>query len=97
MNQNTAPSLLDLATKSVLSNQSTGIRALQLLPKHLFLPLFTTALKERQKKMLTEMVKCWPFHCLHIGSLNIEDSPLEILEALVDGLQFLSEENMSSG
>ncbi|XP_049622981.1 melanoma antigen preferentially expressed in tumors-like [Suncus etruscus] len=97
MNQNTVASLLELATKSVLSNQSTGIRALELLPKHLFLPLFVTALKERQKKMLTEIVKRWPFQCLHIGSLNIEDSPLEIFEALVDGLQIVSDENISSG
>ncbi|XP_049622893.1 melanoma antigen preferentially expressed in tumors-like [Suncus etruscus] len=97
MNEDSIPTLLESATKSLISDERTGMRALELLPKHLFIPLFTTAIKCRQKNMLKEIVKSWPFQCLHIGSLNIDDSAYDLLEALVDGLQVHSEQNLSSG
>lgn len=97
MNENNVPTLLELVTKSLISDECTAIRAMELLPKHLFIPLFTAAFKCKQKNMLKEIVKCWPFRCLHVGSLNVDDSAFDLLEALVDGLKFPSEQNLSSG
>ncbi|XP_004606462.1 melanoma antigen preferentially expressed in tumors-like [Sorex araneus] len=97
MDRNTVPTLMELAAKSLMSNEPAGIYALEVLPKHFFIQLFTTALLDRQKKMLKEIVRVWPFQCLHIGTLNIGESPYDILEAMVDGLQFLPVQNTSSG
>ncbi|XP_004611758.2 leucine-rich repeat-containing protein 14-like [Sorex araneus] len=93
MNRNTAPTLWELAEKCLLSDVPAAIQALEVLPKHLFIPLFKTAFLGRQKEMLKAMVKVWPFHCLHIGTLKIQERPYEIMEALVDGLQFIPVEN----
>ncbi|XP_055981677.1 melanoma antigen preferentially expressed in tumors-like [Sorex fumeus] len=97
MDQRSVPTLLEIAAKSLMNNEPRGIHALQVLPKHLFIQLFTTAFLGRYKKMLKEIVKVWPFQCLHIGTLNIGESPYDILEALMDGLQFLPTQNSSSG
>ncbi|XP_055981675.1 leucine-rich repeat-containing protein 14-like [Sorex fumeus] len=97
MDRNTLPTLMELAAKSLMSNEPAGVYALEVLPKHLFIQLFTTAFLDRRKKMLKEIVRVWPFQCLHIGTLNIGESPYEVLEAMVDGLQFLPVQNTSSG
>ncbi|XP_004606464.1 melanoma antigen preferentially expressed in tumors-like [Sorex araneus] len=97
MDQRSVPTLLEIAAKSLMSNEPGGIHALQVLPKQIFIQLFTTAFLGRHKNMLKEIVKVWPFQCLHIGTLDIEESPYDILEALVDGLQFLPTQNSSSG
>lgn len=95
MDQNSIPTLLELAAECLMSNESAGIPALEVIPKHLFIQLFTTALLGEHKKMLKAIVRVWPFYCLHIGSLNAE-SPYDILRVLVDGLQFLPIQNTTS-
>ncbi|XP_055981651.1 melanoma antigen preferentially expressed in tumors-like [Sorex fumeus] len=97
MDKESLPTLLELAAKSLMSNESAGNHALQVLPKHLFIQLFTTAFLGRHKKMLKAIVKVWPFQCLHIGTLNIGESPYDILRVLVDALQFLPAQDTSSG
>ncbi|XP_073083646.1 melanoma antigen preferentially expressed in tumors-like [Manis javanica] len=42
------------------------------------------------------MVRVWPFRCLHIGTLSVQGSDYDILEAMIDGLQLLSAQNSSS-
>ncbi|KAK2506557.1 hypothetical protein MC885_005800 [Smutsia gigantea] len=42
------------------------------------------------------MVRVWPFRCLHIGTLSVQGSYYDILEAMIDGLQLLSVQNSSS-
>ncbi|XP_055980104.1 leucine-rich repeat-containing protein 14-like [Sorex fumeus] len=97
MDRNTAPTLMECAGKCLLSNVPAAIKALEILPKHLFIPLFKTAFLGRQKEVLKAMVKVWPFHCLHIGTLKIQERPYDIMEALVDGLQFIPAQSSPSG
>lgn len=95
MDGRAVPTLLDLAIKSLLSNEPAAIQALDELPRDIFVPLFTSAFLGRQKEMLKSMVQIWPFYCLHVGVLNVEESPYEILEAMVDGLHLLPAQNSS--
>ncbi|XP_049622889.1 melanoma antigen preferentially expressed in tumors-like [Suncus etruscus] len=97
MNQESIPTLMDFAAKSLLSNEPIAIQSLEVLPKHLYIPLFKSAFLGRHKKVLNAMVRVWPFYCLHIGTLIVQEPPYEILEAIVDGLQFLPVQNTSSG
>ncbi|XP_004611754.1 melanoma antigen preferentially expressed in tumors-like [Sorex araneus] len=96
MDQKSVNTLLELAIKTLLSNEPAAIRALDEIPRDLFVPLFTTAFRGRQTEVLEAMVKVWPYHCLHIGTLNIQEPPYEILEAMVDGLQFFHAQNSLS-
>ncbi|XP_049622888.1 melanoma antigen preferentially expressed in tumors-like [Suncus etruscus] len=97
MDQESVPTLMDFAAKSLLSNEPIAIQSLEVLPKQLYIPLFKNAFLGRHKKVLNAMVRVWPFHCLHIGTLDIQEPPYEILEAILDGLQFLPIQNTSSG
>ncbi|XP_054977106.1 melanoma antigen preferentially expressed in tumors-like [Sorex araneus] len=96
MARKTVDTLLDLSIKSLLSNESAAIRAVEELPVDLFVPLFTAAFLRRQKEVLKAMVRVWPFRCLHIGALQPQESNYDIMEAMVDGLQLLSAQNSSS-
>ncbi|XP_041596380.1 melanoma antigen preferentially expressed in tumors-like [Vulpes lagopus] len=96
MDQKAIPTLLELAAKSLLSNESAAIDALEELPRDLFVPLFIDAFLGGHKRILKAMVRVWPFHCLHIGTLNVQESYYEILEAMIDGLQILSDQNSSA-
>ena len=75
------PTLLDLATQSLLSNEHAA--------RELFVPLFTAAFTGRHKNILTAIVKAWPFACLHIGALSVQEPERELLKALIESLQFL--------
>ncbi|XP_066104779.1 melanoma antigen preferentially expressed in tumors-like [Saccopteryx bilineata] len=96
MDQKATATLLDLAAKCLLSNEPSAIHALEELPRDLFVPLFIAAFLGRHMKVLKEMVKVWPFHCLHIGTLITEETCYEILEAMIDGLQILPAQNSST-
>ncbi|XP_036127608.1 melanoma antigen preferentially expressed in tumors-like [Molossus molossus] len=96
MNQKATATLLELAAKCLLSNEPAAIHALGELPRDLFVPLFIAAFLGRHMKVLKEMVRVWPFHCLHIGTLSAEETYYEILEAMVDGLQILPAQNSST-
>ncbi|XP_055981652.1 melanoma antigen preferentially expressed in tumors-like [Sorex fumeus] len=97
MAQNAVDTLLNLAIKSLLSNESATIRALEELPIDLFVPLFKSAFLGRQKKILKAMVRVWPFRCLHIGTLQPQETNYDIFEAMIDGLQLPPDQNSSSG
>ncbi|XP_059943881.1 melanoma antigen preferentially expressed in tumors-like [Mesoplodon densirostris] len=96
MDQETTVTLLMLAAKSLLNNEPVAIHALDEIPRDLFVPLFNAAFLGGHKAMLTAMVRAWPFRCLHIGSLNTQESYYDILEAMIDGLQMLPAQNSSS-
>ncbi|XP_057573579.1 melanoma antigen preferentially expressed in tumors-like [Hippopotamus amphibius kiboko] len=96
MEQKTTVTLLELAAKSLLSNEPAAIHALGEIPRDLFVPLFNTAFLGGHKMMLKAMVSLWPFRCLHIGSLNAQESCYDILEAMIDGLPIHPAQNSSS-
>lgn len=96
MDQKAIATLLELAAKSLLSNEPAAIHALEELPRDLFVPLFIDAFLGGHKKILKAMVRAWPFHCLHIAALSIQESYYEILEAMTDGLQIHPDQNSSS-
>nr|XP_010994570.1 melanoma antigen preferentially expressed in tumors-like [Camelus dromedarius] len=96
MDQKPTATLLELAAKSLLSNEPAAIHALNEIPRDLFVTLFNAAFLGGHKQMLKAMVRVWPFCCLHVGSLNTQESYYEILEAMIDGLQILPAQNSSS-
>ncbi|KAI5239762.1 Prame Family Member 18 [Manis pentadactyla] len=96
MDDKTTGTLLELAAKSLLSNELAAIHALDELPRDLFVPLFIPAFMGKHKEVLKSMVRVWPFRCLHIGTLSVHGSDYDILEAMIDGLQLLSAQNSSS-
>nr|XP_008507766.1 PREDICTED: leucine-rich repeat-containing protein PRAME-like [Equus przewalskii] len=87
MHQKATATLLELAARSLLSNEPAAIRALEELPRDLFVPLFIAAFLGGHMKILTAMVRVWPFRCLHVGTLSVRESYYEIVEAVIDGLQ----------
>ncbi|KAI5212044.1 Melanoma Antigen [Manis pentadactyla] len=96
MDQKPTGTLLELAAKSLLSNELAALHALDELPRDLFVPLFVPAFLGRHKEILKAMVRVWPFRCLHIGTLSVQGSDCDILEAMIDGLQLLFAQNSSS-
>ncbi|XP_073083617.1 melanoma antigen preferentially expressed in tumors-like [Manis javanica] len=96
MDQKPTGTLLELAAESLLSNELAAIHALDELPRDLFVPLFIPAFVGRHKEILKAMVRVWPFRCLHIGTLSVQGSDCDILEAMIDGLQLLPAQNSSS-
>ncbi|XP_055475151.1 melanoma antigen preferentially expressed in tumors-like [Psammomys obesus] len=87
--------LLDLAVQSLLSNESVAIQALEDIPRELFVPLFIAAFKGRHRNILSTMVKVWPFYCLHIGSLSIQEAHHELLKAMIENLPVCPAQNSS--
>ncbi|XP_036032135.1 leucine-rich repeat-containing protein 14-like [Onychomys torridus] len=88
--------LLDLAIQSLLRNESAAIQALQDIPRVIFVPLFIAAFKGGHKNILSEMVKVWPFHCLHIGSLTVQKPQHELLKAMIENLPVRPSKNSAS-
>ncbi|XP_021009521.1 melanoma antigen preferentially expressed in tumors-like [Mus caroli] len=97
MDERDPSSLLDLAIQSLLSNELVAINSLGEIPRELFVPLFSAAFMGGYKKTLTSMVKIWPFTCLHIGTLSVQEPQRELLKAMVESLQFLPAQDCSSG
>ncbi|XP_055457480.1 melanoma antigen preferentially expressed in tumors-like [Psammomys obesus] len=87
--------LLDLAVQSLLSNESAAIQALEDIPRELFVPLFIAAFKGGHRSILSAMVKVWPFYCLHIGSLSIQEAHHELLKAMIENLPVCPAQNSS--
>uniref|UniRef100_A0A8C3W6B3 Leucine-rich repeat-containing protein 14 n=1 Tax=Catagonus wagneri TaxID=51154 RepID=A0A8C3W6B3_9CETA len=96
MDQHNAATLLEVAAKSLLSNELVALHALGEIPRDLFIPLFKAAFLGGHKKMLKAIVEVWPFRCLHIGRLNAREKYYDILEAMLDGLQILPAQKSSS-
>nr|XP_004659244.1 melanoma antigen preferentially expressed in tumors-like [Jaculus jaculus] len=97
MDRKDPATLLELAIQSLLNNEPAAIHALREIPRELFPPLFTAAFKGGCKKTLAAMVKTWPFFCLHIGKLGVQEAHDECLKAMIDGLQVLPEQNTATG
>ncbi|XP_027290343.1 PRAME family member 12 isoform X3 [Cricetulus griseus] len=88
MGSGAPPTLLQLAVKSLQTNENVGISGLQQLPKELFPCLFKEVFTNRLTEMLTAMVARWPFACLPVGALmNVPD--VAILKAVLNGLDTL--------
>ncbi|XP_062940788.1 melanoma antigen preferentially expressed in tumors-like [Cynocephalus volans] len=96
MDKNAPATLLDLAVRSLLSNERVAIHALEELPRVMFAPFFTAAFLGGHKKVLREMVRIWPYPCLHVGTLRVRESQYDNFEAMIDGLQILPAQNSSS-
>ncbi|XP_012890513.1 PREDICTED: melanoma antigen preferentially expressed in tumors-like, partial [Dipodomys ordii] len=88
--------LLDLAIQTVVKNESVALRAIEEIPQELFIPLFNAAFSGGHKNILKAVVSTWPFPCLHIGALDMPEPYCDVLEAMLDGLQFPPIHNSSS-
>ncbi|KAL6087066.1 hypothetical protein STEG23_037202 [Scotinomys teguina] len=88
--------LFDLAIQSLLRNESVLLQALEDIPRDLFVPLFTAAFQGGHKNVVIEMVKVWPFHCLHIGPLTAQQSQGELLKATIENFPVCPAENSAS-
>ncbi|XP_048191297.1 melanoma antigen preferentially expressed in tumors-like [Perognathus longimembris pacificus] len=88
--------LLDLAMQTVVKNESIALCAVEELPRELLIPLFNAAFTGGHKNIVKALVRMWPFSCLHVGALDNAESFCEILEAMLDGLQFFPVHNSSS-
>lgn len=96
MDERDPSSLLDLAIQSLLSNELVAIHSLGEIPRELFVPLFSAAFMGGYRKTLTAMVKVWPFTCLHIGTLSVQEPQRELLKAMVENFQLLPAQDCSS-
>lgn len=84
------PTLLELAGKNLLKNESLAIAALEELPKELFPPLFLAAFNEKSRNTLKAMVHAWPFACLPLGALmKGQEIQKETFQAVLDGIDAL--------
>ncbi|XP_031229080.1 oogenesin-1-like [Mastomys coucha] len=88
MDNDSLPTLIQYAIKSLLKDEALAISALKEVPSHLFPEMFKGAFTERCTKVVTAMVSAWPFPLLPVGTL-MEDRHLETLKALLDGLNVL--------
>ena len=80
--------LLNLARKSLLTDEALTISTLEHLPIELFPPLFMEAFCGRRRKTLKALVQAWPFVRLPLGSL-MQTPHLGTLQAVLDGLDVL--------
>ena len=80
--------LLNLAGKSLLTNEALAISALEYLPIELFPQLFMEAFYWSCRETLKAMVQAWPFVRLPLGGL-MEMPHLGTLQAVLDGLDVL--------
>ncbi|KAI5235443.1 Melanoma Antigen [Manis pentadactyla] len=87
MDKKTTGTLLELAAKSLLSNELAALHALDELPRALFVPLFIPAFLGRHKEILKAMSKLRQ----SFGSLHLCCRDLEIFDMSADRsiLQFL--------
>ena len=80
--------LLNLAGKSLLTDETLSVSALEHLPIELFPPLFMEAFWGRHRKILKALVQAWPFVRLPLGGL-MQTPHLVTLQAVLDGLDVL--------
>ncbi|XP_017653553.2 PRAME family member 20-like [Nannospalax galili] len=82
------PTLLELASRSLVRDEALEHSSLQDLPMDFFLPIFLEAFKGGHMDVLRSMVQAWPFLTLPLGSL-MKTPHLETLQAILDGLDML--------
>ncbi|CAO2623029.1 Melanoma antigen preferentially expressed in tumors [Lemmus lemmus] len=88
--------LLDLAIQGLLRHETAAIQALEDIPRDIFVPLFIAAFKGGHKNLLSEMVKVWPFYCLHLGTLTVWEPQHELLKAMIENLPLFPAKNSAS-
>ena len=88
--------MFDLTIQCLLRHESAAIQALEDIPRNLFVPLFIAAFKGGHKKILSEMVKVWPFYCLHLGTLTVQDPQHELQKAMIENLPVCPSKNSAS-
>ncbi|KAM7338587.1 hypothetical protein ACRRTK_002071 [Alexandromys fortis] len=88
--------LMDLAIQCLLRHESAAIQALEGIPRYFFVPLFIAAFKGGHKNILSEMVKVWPFYCLHLGTLTVRVTHRELLKAMIENLPVFPAKNSAS-
>ena len=96
MNAKNPETLLDLAIQCLLRHESAAIQALGHIPRYFFIPLFIAAFKGGHKNILSEMVKVWPFYCLHLGTLTVQVPHRELLKAMIENLPVCPANNSAS-
>ena len=96
MNAKNPETLLDLAIQCLLRHESAAIQALGHIPRYFFIPLFIAAFKGGHKNILSEMVKVWPFYCLHLGTLTVRVPHYELLKAMIENLPVCPAKNSAS-
>ncbi|XP_017653554.1 PRAME family member 20-like [Nannospalax galili] len=82
------PTLLELASQSLVRSEALDPSSLQDLPMDFFLPVFVEAFKGGHRHELRSMVQAWPFPSLPLGSL-MKTPHLETLQAILDGHDML--------
>ncbi|VTJ89333.1 Hypothetical predicted protein [Marmota monax] len=87
--QQTPPTLQELAGRSLLKDKSRAILALEDLPIQLFPPLFMEAFNRRHTEVLKKMVQAWPFTRLPLGAL-MNTLQLGMIRVALDGLDMLA-------
>lgn len=80
--------LLDLAAQSLRNEKASAVRDLEELPVGLFPTLSTAAFDGGHTKTVTAMVQAWPFPCLRLGPLRDQSRTQDLLEAVLDGLNW---------
>ncbi|KAB0377219.1 hypothetical protein FD755_011663, partial [Muntiacus reevesi] len=88
MSMQTTLRLLNLAGKSLLTNEALAISALEYQPIEFFPPLFMEAFCGRHRKTLKALVQAWPFVRLPLGGL-MQTPHLVTLHAVLEGLDVL--------
>lgn len=96
MDENDVPKLLELSIRSLLTNEPAAIDAFKVIPRELFTAFFTAAFTGGDKNTVIALVKVWPFTCLHIGTLSAQKPQRELLEVMIESLQFLSDLSSAS-
>ncbi|XP_034359381.1 oogenesin-1-like [Arvicanthis niloticus] len=95
MNLYSSPTLLKLASQRLLREEALAISALKELPRDLFPVIFEEAFTGRYTKILRALIPLWPFPYLSKGTL-IENSNLETLKAVLEGLDILIAQKIHS-
>ncbi|XP_059099781.1 oogenesin-1-like [Peromyscus eremicus] len=93
MGDQAPPTLMQLARQRLLREENLIISTLEELPMGLLPAMFEEAFTDRRINILRAMVSAWPFPCLPAGTL-IKDPHLEILKALLAGLDVLITEKV---
>lgn len=96
MDPQTPATLLQLAIQSLPSNEPAVLRALEETPQRLFVPLFNAAFMGGHKDIITRMVRIWPYSCLHMGALNVQEPHCEVLKAMIETLPVFPSQDTDS-
>ncbi|XP_008820091.1 melanoma antigen preferentially expressed in tumors-like [Nannospalax galili] len=90
------PTLSDLVTQLLLKDEPALIQALEKIPTGLYASLFNAAFTGAHINILRQIVKIWPFPCLHMGTLTIREPQQELLKAMIESFQVTPDQSSAS-